>query len=59
MKTNRRRYEIRRGFRLLLKPELYSEIDVLSKEQGMSMTGFITRAVIRFMKHEDKFDEQK
>jgi hypothetical protein len=59
MINRKKLYEKRRGFRLLLEPALYSEIEGRSKQRFISMTAYMTRAIIRWIENERKFDEKK
>lgn len=58
MKTNKKIYEKRIGFRLLLEPALHSEIEARSQQRHISMTAYITRAIIKLINHERMYDEK-
>lgn len=46
----------RKRFNMLLEEALYSEIEGRAKQRFMSMTAYITRAVIRMIEEERKYD---
>lgn len=59
MNKRKKLYESRKRFNLLLEDALYSEIEGRSQERFLSMTAYITRAIIKWIEYERKFDEQK
>jgi hypothetical protein len=55
--VNRKKiYGDRRGFRLLLETALYSEIEARAKQRFMSMTAYITRALVKWIENERKYE---
>jgi hypothetical protein len=51
-------YESRKRFNLLIEEALYSEIEGRSKQRFMSMTAYITKAIIKWIENERRFDEK-
>jgi hypothetical protein len=49
-------YEPRKRFNLLIEEALYSEIEARSKQRFLSMTAWITRALIRQLEEDRKYD---
>lgn len=48
--------EPRKRFNLLIEEALYSEIEGRSKQRFMSMTAYMTRAIIRQIEEDRKYD---
>lgn len=58
MKKRKKLYEVRRSFNLLLDPALHSEIEARSKQRFLSMTAYITRAIVKQIDYERKYEEK-
>ncbi len=56
MQKRKKLYEKRKRFNMLLEEALYSEIEGRAKQRFMSMTAYVTRAVIRMIEEERKYD---
>ncbi len=56
VKTNKKIYEDRKAFRLLLEKALHSEIGGRARQRHISMTAYITRAIIRQIEEDRRYD---
>lgn len=56
MKTNKKIYGDRKSMRLQLEIPLASEVLARSRQQRLSMTAYIARAIVRWIEHERKFE---
>jgi len=56
MKTNKKIYEDRVAFRFLLAKALHSEVFARSRQRGISMTAYMTRALVRQVQEDRKYD---
>lgn len=57
MKKRRKLFETKRkGFRLLLDPFLYDDIMMRSRQRGISMTAYITKAALDRIERERKYE---
>jgi hypothetical protein len=59
MQKRKKLYEKRKRFNLLLEEALYSEIEGRCNQRFMSMTAYITKAIIKWIENERRFDEKK
>jgi hypothetical protein len=56
MEKRKKIYEKRKRFNLLLEEALYSEIEGRCNQRFMSMTAYMTRAIIRQIEEDRKYD---
>lgn len=57
MKKRRKLFETKRkGFRLLLDPDIYEDVMMRSRQRAVSMTAYITKAILDRILYEKKYE---